>query len=107
MNIPNTNGQIANMPRDCIVETNAVFSRDAIAPMFAGNVPKKVLELLEPHIENQRDTLIAALTHDVDLCLEVLMRDPLAAGRLTKEQGRALLHDMMENTKQYLPGWEI
>jgi len=107
VNIPNTNGQIANMPRDCIVETNAVFSRDAIAPMFAGNVPEKVLELLTPHIENQRDTLIAALKHDVDLCLEVLMRDPLAAGRLTKEQGRALLHDMMENTKQYLPGWEI
>ena len=107
VNIPNTNGQIANMPRDCIVETNAVFSRDAIAPMFAGNVPEKVLELLQPHIENQRDTLTAALTHDADLCLEVLMRDPLVAGRITKEQGRALLHDMMENTKQYLPGWEI
>ena len=107
VNIPNTNGQIANMPKDCVVETNAVFSRDSIAPMFAGSVPENVLELLTPHIENQRDTLTAALTHDVDLCLEVLMRDPLIAGRITREQGKALLDDMLQNTKQYLPGWNI
>ena len=107
VNIPNTNGQIANMPKDCVVETNAVFSRDSIAPMFAGSVPENVLELLTPHIENQRDTLTAALTHDVDLCLEVLMRDPLVAGRITREQGKALLDDMLQNTKQYLPGWNI
>lgn len=107
VNIPNTNGQIANMPKDCVVETNAVFSRDSIAPMFAGSVPENVLELLQPHIENQRDTLSAALTHDVDLCLEVLMRDPLVAGRITKEQGKELLDDMLANTKAYLLGWNI
>ena len=107
VNIPNTNGQITNMPKDCVVETNAVFSRDSIAPMFAGSVPENVLELMKPHIENQRDTLTAALTHDVDLCLEILMRDPLVAGRITMEQGEALLRDMLENTKQYLPGWNI
>lgn len=107
VNIPNTNGQIANMPKDCVVETNAVFSRDSIAPMFAGNVPENVLELLQPHVENQRDTLTAALTQDVDLCLEVLMRDPLVAGRITKKQGKALLDDMLANTKAYLPGWNI
>ena len=100
-------GQIANMPEDCVVETNAVFSRDSIAPMFAGSVPENVLELLQPHVENQRDTLTAALEHDFALCLEVLMRDPLVAGRITKEQGEALLRDMLENTKQYLPGWNI
>ncbi|MBE5800285.1 MAG: alpha-glucosidase/alpha-galactosidase [Clostridiales bacterium] len=107
VNIPNANGQIANMPRDCVVETNAVFSCDSIAPVFAGHVPQPVLALMHPHVENQRDTLTAALNHDFDLCLEALMRDPLVAGRITKEQGRLLLHDMMENTRRYLPGWNI
>ena len=30
VNIPNTNLQIKNLPADAIVETNAVFERDAI-----------------------------------------------------------------------------
>lgn len=107
VNMPNTSGQIANMPRDCVVETNAVFSRDCVAPLFAGSVSVPVLELMQPHIDNQRDILTAALTHDFDLCLKALMRDPLAAGRITKEQGRTLLIDMMKNTRAYLPGWNI
>ena len=107
VNMPNTSGQIANMPRDCVVETNAVFSRDFVAPLFAGGVSAQILQLMQPHIDNQRDILTAALTHDFDLCLEALMRDPLAAGRITKEQGRTLLIDMMKNTRAYLPGWRI
>ena len=107
VNIPNTHGQIANMPRDCIVETNAVFSRDSIAPVFAGSVPEGIHHLLQPHVENQRDTLIAALAHDNDLCLEVLMRDPLVAGRITRLQGSVLLRDMLVNTRRYLPGWNL
>ena len=73
----------------------------------AADIWAKVLELMQPHIDNQRDILTAALTHDFDLCLEALMRDPLAAGRITKEQGRTLLIDMMKNTRAYLPGWNI
>ena len=58
-------------------------------------------------MENQRDTLIAALTHDAELCLAILMRDPLVAGRLTKEQGKAMLDGMLEGTGKYLPGWNV
>jgi len=105
VNIPNTAGQISNMPRDCIVETNAVFERDSIAPVFAGSIPEGVRLLMEPHVQNQRDILTAALTQDFALALDALMRDPLVAGRISREQGETLLRDMMENTKAYLPGW--
>ena len=107
VNMPNTNGQIANMPRDCVVETNAVFSRDCVAPVLAGHVPAPVLALLNVHIDNQRDTLTGALARDFDLCLDVLMRDPLVCGRITRGQGEKLLGDMMANTKAYLPGWKL
>jgi len=107
VNIPNACGQIANMPRDCVVETNAVFFRDSISPLFAGSVPAPVMPLMEPHIENQRDILTAALNRDFSLCLDALMRDPLVEGRITKGEGEALLRAMLENTRQYLPGWKI
>ena len=75
--------------------------------MFGGCRPEKDLPLMQPHGENQRDSLTAALTHDFDLCHKVLMRDPLVAGRITNEQGEALLRDMLVNTKAYLPGWKL
>lgn len=107
VNIPNTCGQIANMPRDCVVETNAVFSKDSVAPLFAGSAPASVLALMEPHIENQRDILTAALNRDFSLCLDALMHDPLVESRITKGEGEEMLRAMLENTRKYLPGWKI
>ena len=107
VNLPNTNRQIRNMPEDCIVETNAIFSRDSVMPVCAGRITQPVLELLQPHIANQRDILDAALTHDSMLLLDAFMRDPLVCGRIIRTQGEALLHDMMMRTKAYLPGWNL
>lgn len=107
VNMPNTCGQIANFPLDTVVETNAVFERGAIRPVFAGNMPQKVKPLMTPHIENQRDIEKAALTCDFDLALTALMRDPLATGRITKDQGSSLLGEMLKGTRGYLPeGWK-
>lgn len=52
VNIPNTGLQISNLPQDAVVETNAIFERDAIRPVLAGSVPEPLKELLLPHIEN-------------------------------------------------------
>ena len=38
VNIPNTAPQIANLPADAVVETNAVFSLDSIQPIVAGAI---------------------------------------------------------------------
>jgi len=107
VNLPNTYGQIDNMPRDCIVETNAVFSRGSVIPVNAGRIADPILELMQPHIANQRDILDAALTHDASLLLDAFMRDPLVRGRITRTQGETLLRDMMARTKTYLTGWSL
>ena len=107
VNVPNYAGQIPNISRDTVVETNAVFSYDSINPMYAGDAPAPVLSLLQPHIEEQREIIGAALSCDFDLALSAFMRDPLVAGRITKDQGAALLKDMIANTAAYLPdGWK-
>lgn len=107
VNVPNTAGQIANLPRETVVETNAVFSRDSIQPVCAGSAPLQLKALLAPHVENQELILRAAYTCDFALAYQAFMNDPLVAGRITMEEGEKLLKDMLANTAAYLPeGWK-
>lgn len=106
VNIPNTSGQIANLPTTAIVETNAVFERDHIRPIVAGTIPEEVLKLIIPHVDNHERILEAALTYNKDLVIEAFMNDPLSKGKLTKAQCEELVTQMIEKTSTYLPhGW--
>lgn len=98
VNIPNRMGQIANLPRETVVETNALFERDAVRPLEAGNLKADILELVRPHAENQRRVLRAAKTRDADLTAEAFENDSLVRGRATREEIRALVRDMMAAT---------
>ena len=107
VNIPNTADQIPNLPENALVETNARFDRDSIHPVAAGKVPENVKALLMPHIENHERTLKAALTCDEELVVQAFLHDPVVKGKQPQEaQVRSLVHDMIENTRKYLPdGW--
>lgn len=100
VNIPNT-GQIANLPLGTIVETNALFERDHIAPVFAGSIPDQVLKLMIPHTENHEYILTAALTYDRELAFKAFCNDPLVT--INQSEARILFNEMLENTKAYLP----
>jgi len=108
VNIPNTARQIGNLPVDAIVETNAVFSRDSIRPIFAGNMPEALLKLTLPHVENHDTVLKAALTCDKDLVISAFEKDPLIGGKVSKDELSKLAIDMIRNTQKYLPeGWAV
>ncbi|MFA9375845.1 MAG: alpha-glucosidase/alpha-galactosidase [Lachnotalea sp.] len=103
VNIPNTNLQISNLPKDAIVETNAVFEYNAIRPIVAGAVPEKVKALIMPHIENHEYTLEAALTGNKELVIKAFLNDPLIQGKqCSEEEIRALVEDMILGTQKYL-----
>lgn len=107
VNVPNAAGQIPNMPRDTVVETNAVFSRDAIRPVFAGAVPANMEPIMAPHVANQERVLRAALERDRRLVYEAFLTDPLVAGRASDEEVKKLADDMIAATAACLPaGWE-
>ena len=107
VNIPNTSLQIGNLPKDAVVETNAVFERDAIRPIFAGDLPENILELVKPHVENHERILKAALTCDRNLVKEAFASDPLAKDRASKAELDALADEMIDATLEYLPeGWK-
>ena len=101
VNIPNR-GQIPNLPLGSVVETNAMFGRDRIEPVFAGAMPGNILPLVARHVYNQENTLKAALTCDRKLGFTTFMNDPQMAG-VNFNDGQKLFDDMLENQRKYLP----
>ena len=101
VNVPNR-GQIPNLPLGAVVETNALFGRDRIEPVYAGPIPSNILPLVARHIYNQENTLRAALTCDRKLGFTTFMNDP-QMGHVTPEDGQKLFDDMLENQRKYLP----
>jgi len=101
VNIPNR-GQIPNLPLGAVVETNALFGRDRIEPVFAGPMPASILPLVARHVYNQENTLTAALKRDRKLGFTTFMNDPQMAG-VTLKDGQKLFDDMLENQRDYLP----
>ncbi|MBP3753702.1 MAG: alpha-glucosidase/alpha-galactosidase [Lachnospiraceae bacterium] len=99
VNIPNTSRQIPNLPEEAVVETNALFGRDSIRPIYAGEMPENIRELVMPHIENHERILEASRTRDVNLVVESFMNDPVTKGAHASEEDiRKLVKDMMNAT---------
>ena len=107
VNIPN-DGQISNLPLDAVVETNAVFSRDSIKPLFVGKLPENLSALIQPHVENHRMILEASLNYDRDLVVKAFLNDPNTNAKCRDEKEiRKLVDDMIRGTEKYLPdGWK-
>ena len=101
VNIPNR-GQIPNLPLGAIVETNALFRRDSIAPVYAGEMDPDILALTMRHVINQRNTLRVARTCDWQLGVTTFLDDPLMA-RVNYREGAALLEEMLAAQRAYLP----
>ena len=101
VNIPNR-GQIPNLPLGSVVETNALFGRDRIEPVYAGPLPSNILPLIARHVYNQENTLTAALHCDRKLGFTTFMNDPQMAS-VSVADGQKLFDDMLENQRAYLP----
>ena len=99
VNIPNTGLYIPNLPKDAVVEINAVFGRDSIRPVFAGAMPDNIRELIMPHIDNHERILKASISRDENLVIEAFLHDPLVKGaNPSKEDVAKLVKDMMRAT---------
>ena len=104
VNLPNQ-GQMPQMPLSSIVETNALFTRDRIQPVVAGEFPPEVQHLVVRHVWNQETVLNAALAKDKELAFKAFINDPLVT--LSPQKARELFNQMLINTKNYLPGWNL
>jgi alpha-galactosidase len=101
MNLPNV-GQIANLPRDAVVETFGVIDPTGAQPLAFGALPPAVETLIARHVANQEMIVEAALTGNRALALQVLLNDPLMRG-LDVNSTAKMLNEMLEANRAYLP----
>jgi galacturan 1,4-alpha-galacturonidase len=101
VNIPNR-GQIPNLPLGAVVETNALFRRDQISPVFAGPMDSDILGLTMRHVTDQQMILRAAQTCDRKLAFAAFMNDP-QMGKVDVNDAQPLFDDMLLAQKKYLP----
>lgn len=104
VNLPNR-GQSPGLPVDSVIETNALFSRDNITPVLAGELPSDINALVVRHCFNMETTLRAALTKNKELAFRAFMNDPLMVIHI--DDGKRLFDSMLKNTEAYLPGWNV
>jgi alpha-galactosidase/6-phospho-beta-glucosidase family protein len=104
VNLPNR-GQMKDIPEGAVIETNALFARDSIRPVMAGELPPDVQNLVIRHVLIHEATLKAAMTHDKDLAFNAFVSDPLVT--IDADDARELFDQMLQNTKEYLPGWDL
>ncbi|WP_279290140.1 alpha-glucosidase/alpha-galactosidase [Clostridium cibarium] len=100
VNLPNK-GQVKNIKDGAIVETNALFRKDSIAPIMAGELPDHILSIVNRHISNQETVLKSTLSENVKMAYTAFINDPLA--NLERKASLELFKKMIENTKEYLP----
>ncbi|ADN01767.1 glucosidase [Spirochaeta thermophila] len=103
VNLPNR-GQIANLPPDTVVETNALFRYDSVQPVQAGALPSSLLAFLASHAAQQETILRAGLQRDPELAFRAFCADPLAA-HLSPSEAERLFSLMLERLTPSMPGW--
>ena len=99
VNLPNR-GQIANLPREAVVETVGVVGPTGAHGIAVGNLPPGVLSTVQPHVINQEMIVEAALAGDRRLALHALLNDPLVRDFETAPR---MLDDLLRAHAAYLP----
>lgn len=99
VNLPNR-GQIEGLPIGAVVETNAIFQKDRVTPVMAGQLPYDVHNLVSRHVYKQEAIIKAVLEKDLDLAFRVFVNDPLT--NLSLDEAEACFKEMIDNTKEYL-----
>ncbi|WP_100406497.1 family 4 glycosyl hydrolase [Bacillus solitudinis] len=104
VNMPNR-GQMGGIKEGAVVETNAYFSADSVRPVLAGTLPPSINKMVVAHSYNQETILKAALEKDKKLAFSAFLNDPLVM--IDVKSSSELFNQMLVNTKEYLPGWEL
>jgi alpha-galactosidase len=104
VNFPNK-GQMPDYPEDVILETNVHISGMGIKPVIAGQLPPEINSMVIRHVYNQEIVVKAALQKDKSLAFKAFVNDPLVT--LSLHDSEALFNEMLHNTREYLPGWDL
>jgi galacturan 1,4-alpha-galacturonidase len=104
VNLPNQ-GQISNLPRDAVVETNALFRHNEVRPLSSGALPAGLAALIQQHSVNQELIIEAALRCDEELAFQTVFNDPSSS--LPIDAAWEMFNQLLYASREYLPGWKF
>ncbi len=99
-------GAIPNLADDAIVEVTSLVDGYGVRPVHVGALPEPLAALLNNHVAAQQLTAQAALTGSVETAWQALIQDPQTQARLTPDQIRSLLDELLAAHRAYLPQFE-
>lgn len=98
-------GQHDGLPIGAVVETNALFTKDEIKPVYAGRLPNDVENLVLRQVSNQEALVKASLAGNRYGVQNVFLNDPLV--HLSKQDAIKLFNEMFEQNKEFFGGVNI
>lgn len=93
-------GQIPNIPLGAVVETNALFSKNSVKPVFAGAIPEDILILINRLVLNNNMLVDAVLAKDLDSAFNAFLNDSLMTLDINK--ATELFKQMLSCNKAHL-----
>lgn len=101
-NVPNRD-LIANLPPGCCVEVPCLVDGSGIQPTRVDGYPPQLAALNRTNINVQELIVHAALSGDVDAIHHAVLLDPLTAAVCTLPQIHAMVGEMFEAQRRWLP----
>jgi alpha-galactosidase len=101
-NVPNTS-LVTNLPEDACVEVPVWASRKGLSPMQVGALPPQCAPLTHLTALTEEMAVEAALTGDPRLVFQAIAHDPLTAAMLSLAEIKAMVNEMFQQNRDYLP----
>lgn len=101
-NVPN-HGLIDNLPDGCAVEVPCVVDRSGVQPTRIGMLPLQLAAVMMTNVNVQSLVVEAALTHKRDYVYHAAMLDPHTAAELDLDQIYAMVDELIEAHREWLP----
>lgn len=101
-NVPNTK-LITNLPDDVCVEVPVVVNRRRFNSIHVGELPIQLQALIQNSVVQEEMAVEAALTGDPTLVFQAALFDPLCQAKLSMQETKDLVKEMLQKNKRYLP----
>ncbi len=96
-------GLIDNLPRGCCVEVPVVASKDKLEAVAVGELPDQLACLINTTARIEEMAVKAALEGDPHKVFHACAFDPLTSAVLSLDEIQAMVTEMLEQNKDYLP----
>ena len=100
--VPNF-GLIDNLPQGCAVEVPILVDKNGLQPTRIGALPPQLAALIRTNVNVQELTVEAALSGEREHIYHAAMLDPHTAAELDLDQIYALVDELIEAHKEWLP----